>query len=147
MLLATISAMSNLSANGISWICQQSEECVKAAEEEEAANQKNAESLDAAKMYQQKVEEFSAEIATQESIIKDTKNKIKDLKIKIKENEQKLRDKQEGLADLLVKMHFEGDAEPIKILAGSSSISDLAEKASRSEVAKKEITSAAEAES
>lgn len=137
--------INNLNANGISWVCQQSEECVKAAQEEEAANQKNAESLSAASEYEVKVKELSNQISAQEAVIADTKSKIKDLKVKIKETEAKLKEKQEGLAELLVNMHFEGDAEPIKILAGSNSISDLAEKASRTEVAKREIAAAAEA--
>jgi surface antigen len=42
-------------------------------------------------------------------------------------------------------MHFESDAEPIKILAGATSISDLAEKAAREEVVKEQISAAAAA--
>ena len=137
--------VNSMRVNGISWICEQSEECKKAAAEEEAANQKNAESLSAASEYEIKVTELSNQISAQEAVIENTKQKVKELKIKIKDTEAKLQEKREGLAELLVKMHFEGDAEPIKILAGSNSISDLAEKASRSEVAKKEITATAEA--
>ena len=37
-------------------------------------------------------------------------------------------------------MHFEGDSEPIQILAGANSISDLAEKQARNEVVKQQIS-------
>ena len=131
--------------NAISWICEQSEECKKAAAEEEAANQKNEESLNAANEYRVKVQELKNQISAQEAIISDTKNKIKDLKIEIKRTEVKLQEKREGLAEILVDMHYEEEAEPIKILAGSVSISDLAEKASRGEVAKQQISAATEA--
>ncbi len=132
-------------ANGISWICEQSEECREAAEKEEEANQKTSESLNAAEEYDLKVQELSKQISTQETIISKTKNNVRELRSEIKETEIKLKEKQEGLAQLLVDMHFDGDAEPIRILAGSSSISDLAEKASRSQVAKQEIAAATEA--
>ena len=52
-------------------------------------------------------------------------------------------DEQEALAEVLVNMHFEGDAEPIVILAGSTSISDLAEKAAREEAARAQISAQA----
>ena len=50
---------------------------------------------------------------------------------------------QEALAELLVNMHFESDAEPIRILAGATSISDLAEKAAREETVKEQISTTA----
>ena len=40
-------------------------------------------------------------------------------------------------------MHFESDAEPIKVLAGATSISDLAEKAAREETVKGQISASA----
>ena len=70
--------------------------------------------------------------------------KFDDLNQQIKETEKKLNDEQEALAELLVNMHFEGDAEPITILAGSKSISDYAEKQAREDVAKQEIAAASE---
>ena len=61
----------------------------------------------------------------------------------IEETEKKLLAEQEALAELLINMHFEGDSEPITILAGSSSISDLAEKQARAEVVKQQISATA----
>ena len=133
----------SLNARGISEICEKSEECKAAVEKEEEANRKNEEALSSAAVYQQKVEELSGQIRTEEATIERTKGEIEDLKEQIEINQQKLSDRQKGLADLIVEMHFTDASEPIKILAGSNSISDLAEKASREEIAKKEISAAA----
>lgn len=135
---------SRRNASGISWICQLSDECRQAAEEEERANEQSNASQEAASALEVKVQELSTEIAAQETRINVTRNEIKKLQAQITETEAKLKEKQEGLAELLVKTHFENDTEPIKILAGASSISDLAEKASRVEVAKQQISLAAE---
>ncbi|MDO4508099.1 MAG: CHAP domain-containing protein [Candidatus Saccharibacteria bacterium] len=90
-------------------------------------------------LYEAKVQELTQRIAEQEAAIKSTEAEITELKKKIAEGEAKLALQQEALAEMLVNMHFEGDAEPITILAGASSISDLAEKQSRNEVAREQI--------
>ena len=131
--------------DAISKACQNSPECLAAMEKEKEAN-KNAETAaKSANAYQAKVTELSAEIARKETEIAQTAVEIKELKAEIARTEEKLLDEQEALADLLVKMHFESDAEPIKVLAGSTSISDLAEKAAREEVVKEQISTAAAA--
>ncbi len=83
------------------------------------------------------IEEITAEIAKNES-------EIKDLNKQITATEKKLSEEQTALAKMLVDMHFNNDAEPIKILAGSKSISDLAEKQARETVVKQEIAAASE---
>ena len=75
--------------------------------------------------------------------IAETRAQIEDLKRQIEETEIKLKSEQEALASVLVNMHFEGDAEPITILAGSTSISDLAEKQARNEVVRQQISATA----
>ena len=124
----------------ISKICEMSPECVKAAEKEAEANEKAAKASDAADLYQAKVNELSAEIAKKEMAIQESEAKVLQLKKEIRETELKLSEQQEALAELLVNMHFESDTEPIRILAGASSISDLAERAAREEVIKQQIT-------
>lgn len=121
-------------------ICRRSEECQAAVEKKKEADRNAAAAAQSANAYQSKVAEISAEIADKELEIAETEVKIDDLTKEIKEAEKKLKSDQEALAELLVNMHFESDAEPIQILAGASSISDLAEKAAREEVAKEQIS-------
>lgn len=130
---------SGVDVSALSRACQSSPECVAAAAKEQEANKKAASAASTANAYQNKVNETEAEIASKEAEIAETAAEIKDLKIKIEENEAEISSDQDALAELLVKMHFQSDAEPIKILAGSTSISDLAEKAAREQTAREQI--------
>ena len=132
------------SANGISKACKNSQACLEAVAAEQEANKNAANAISSANMFQARVNELNAEIARKRLEIADTKAQIEDLNNKIKETEAKLEAEQEALAEVLVKMHFEGDAEPIIVLAGSTSISDLAEKQARAEVVKQQISATAE---
>ena len=129
----------------ISKACQNSQACRDAVAKEQEANKNAAAAANSANAYQVKVSELSAEIAGKEAEIAETIAQVKDLKKQISVTEQKLKEEQEALAELLVNMHFESDAEPIKVLAGASSISDLAEKAAREEVVKSQISASATA--
>ncbi len=128
---------------GISKACQNSAACREAVAKEQEANKNAAAAASSANRFQAKVNELSAEIATKEAEIAETEAEVEVLKDKIAETEAKLQEEQEALAELLVNMHFESDAEPIRILAGSTSISDLAEKAAREEVVKGQISASA----
>ncbi len=140
-----VSVVDNMDANGISRACQNSAACREAVAKEQEANRNAAAASGSANLYQMKVNELSVEIASREAEIAQTEAEIKELKIEITKTEAELQEEQEGLAELLINMHFSSDSEPIQILAGSSSISDLAEKAAREEVAKQQISiSAAE---
>lgn len=129
----------------ISKACQNSPECLAAVEKEQEANKNAAKAANSANLYQAKVSELSAEIARKETEIAQTAAEIKELKKQIERTEAKLTENQEALVELLVNMHFSSDAEPIKVLAGSTSISDLAEKAAREEVVKEQISATAAA--
>ena len=129
----------------LSKACQNSAACREAVEKEQEANKNAKEAADSANAYQAKVSELSAEIAGKEAEIAVSVAEVNDLKAQIISTEAKLTEQQEALAELLVNMHFESDAEPIKILAGATSISDLAEKAAREEVAKEQIAVSAAA--
>lgn len=137
--------MTTTGVGAISKACQNSPECLAAVEKEKEANKNAASAASSANWYQAKVTEMSADIARKETEIAATAAEIKELKIEIAETEEKLLEEQEALAELLVNMHFESDAEPIKILAGATSISDLAEKAAREEVVKEQISVSAAA--
>ncbi len=130
-------------AKSISLACSRSPACREAVEREQEANRNAAEASSSANMLQAKVSQLNIQIAGAELAIAETTAQVQDLNQQIKETEKKLNDEQNALAELLVNMHFEGDAEPITILAGSSSISDLAEKQARSEVVKQQISATA----
>lgn len=131
--------------DAISRACQNSEACREAVEQEKQANRNAAVATSSANAYQMKVSELSAEIEGKEAEIKKTEADIRELKIQIYNTEMKLLDEQEALAELLVNMHFSSDAEPIQILAGATSISDLAERAAREQVVKEQISTSAAA--
>ncbi|MBQ2672469.1 CHAP domain-containing protein [Candidatus Saccharibacteria bacterium] len=131
--------------DAISKACQNSAACREAVEKEKEATRNAASAARSANAYQARVSELSAEIAKKQAEIAETEAEVKDLKKQIAETEKKLLEEQEALAELLVNMHFESDAEPIKILAGASSISDLAEKAAREQVVKEQISVSAAA--
>lgn len=128
---------------GMSLACSRSAECRAAVEKEQEANRNAAAASESASMFQAKVSELNMQIASAETAIAETTAQVNDLTKQIEETEKKLNDEQEALAELLVNMHFEADAEPITILAGSVSISDLAEKQARSEVVKNQISATA----
>ena len=117
-------------AEAISLACSKSPECRAAAEREEQANKNAAAASNSANMFQLKVMELNSQIAAMRRQIADTVAQVEDLKDQIAKTEKRLKDEQDALAELLINMHFEGDAEPITILAGASSISDLSEKMS-----------------
>ena len=131
-------------ARGLSKACQNSTACMEAVAAEQEANKNAAVAASSANMFQAKVNELNAEIARKQLEIAETKAQVEALNKEIVATEARLVAEQEALAELLVNMHFEGDAEPIAVLAGSTSISDLAEKQARSEVVKQQITATAE---
>lgn len=137
-------ATSEIKANGISKACQNSSACLEAVAKEEEANKKAAAAASSADAFQIKVNELNVDISGKEAEIAETEANVKALRIQIAETEARLIDEQEALAELLVNMHFESDAEPIRVLAGASSISDLAEKAAREEVVKEQISASAQ---
>lgn len=128
---------------GISLACQNSSECREAVAREQEANRNAVAATQSMNLFQAKVSELTAQIQNTEAEIAYTITQVEDLKAQIVVTEKKLNDEQEALAELLVNMHFEGDAEPITILAGSASISDLAEKQARNEVVKRQISATA----
>lgn len=139
-----VGIISSRDAKGyVSLACQKSPECMAAVEAEKKANAAALSANNSANYYQAKVAELTADIATKELEIADTKAQIEDLNEQIKETEKKLESEQNALAELLVNIHFESDVEPIVVLAGANSISDLAEKATRTEVAKQQIATMA----
>lgn len=130
-------------AKGLSKACRNSPECMAAVEREQQANQNAASAAATANWFQNKVYELNSEIAAKELEIAETEAEVAELERQITVTEAKLELEQNALVELLVGMHFEADSEPITILAGSQSISDLAERQARSEVVKQQISETA----
>ncbi len=119
-------------------------EC-EAAKANMKANQNEAkEYTERAQSVSQVISQLDAEINNLNAEIAANEAKVVELNAQIEANEKKLADTQAALADMLVNMHFNGDSEPITILAGSKTISDFAEKQAREDVAKQEIVAASE---
>lgn len=127
------------SAKSISKACRNSAACMEAVAKEQEANKSAAAAATTASLYQSRVNELNVEIAAKELMIAETEAEIQALTEEITATEKKLEAEQNALAELLIGTHFESDAEPITILAGANSISDLAEKQARSEVVKQQI--------
>lgn len=145
MVLVGVSLMDGTKVSGYtSSVCQKSAECMAAVEAEKKANAAAKSASASADYYQAKVNALSLDVASIKVEIADTEAQVVDLNKQIEETTERLESEQEALAELLVNKHFESDAEPIRVLAGSTSISDLAEKAAREEVAKSQISSMAE---
>ncbi len=123
--------------------CNMDPACVAAREAAEAAKADADKAAGAASHYQQQVNALNVQIANLELDIANTEAQIKDLNNQIDEVEEKLKTEQDALAEILINMHFESDVEPITILAGANSISDLAERATRNDVAKQQISAVA----
>lgn len=128
------------SAKSISKACRNSAACMEAVAKEQEANKSAAAAATTASLYQSRVNELNVEIAAKELMIAETEAEIQALTEEITATEKKLEAEQNALAELLIGTHFESDAEPITILAGANSISDLAEKQARSEVVKQQIS-------
>ncbi|MBR2710557.1 CHAP domain-containing protein [Candidatus Saccharibacteria bacterium] len=144
VILTFVPVLTDLAMTGrvgaLSKACENSKECREAAQREEEANKKASEASNSASLFQAKVTELSLQIASMEMAIAETAAEVDDLNAKIIVTEKKLVAEKEALAELLVNMHFEDDSEPIKVLAGAESISDLAEKQARSEVVEQQIS-------
>lgn len=117
-----------------------SDVCIAAEKAEKEALEKAANAKNAAKTLEGEVSRLNDEISALEARIVANKARSADLKDLIAKNTEKLKIQQEALATLLVESHFEGQPEAIMILAGSSSISDYAEKQSRVETIKSQIS-------
>ena len=143
IIISSIFAYS-FSVSSVSWICQKSEECMAAVEQEQEATAKANEAQATANEYQAKVNQLAAEVASMSAEIAESEARAADLQEQIEATAKKLKEQQGILADLLVQIHFESKTDPISILAGSKSISDYAEKQNRVETLRNQINLSAE---
>lgn len=126
-------------AGCVTQACREASDRAAAAESAAAAAAANAQTLEG------EVARLNAEIESLEADIAKNQAIADDLSAQISENENKLDLQQTALAKLLVDIHFEGEPDAIVLLAGSNSLSDLAEKQSRQSTAKTQIAASADA--
>lgn len=126
-------------AGCVTQACREASDRATAAEKAAAAAAANAQTLEG------EVARLNAEIESLEADIAKNQAIANDLSAQISENEIKLDLQQTALAKLLVDIHFEDEPDAIVLLAGSNSLSDLAEKQSRQSTAKTQIAASADA--
>lgn len=119
--------------------------CREAADRASASEARAQQAAANARTLEGEVERLNAEIAALEDEIAMNQAIANDLQEQIQSNEVKLDLQRTALAKLLANIHFEGEPDTITLLAGSSSISELAEKQSRQSNAKDQIAASAEA--
>lgn len=137
------SSESGQTVSAISKACQNSPDCLAAVQAEAEANKNAANASSTATAYEAKVADLKVQIAQKNTEIAETEAQVDELQTEIVKTTAELTENREALAEILVNMHFESDSEPIYVLAGSESISDLAEKQAREEVAKDQISATA----
>ncbi len=118
--------------------------CRAAKKAENEATAKANEASKAATTLEGEVERLQQEITMYEARIKANEAEAEDLKLKVEETTKKLKLQQQALANMLINLHFEDDGDAIMILAGSSSISDFAERQTRVDTAKNQVTLSAQ---
>lgn len=142
LILSTVlytTAVLGTRVSALSPACQNSAACREAAAEEERANTASAEASAAADSYAQAVAYKNAEIAQKRSLIAQARANIDALIAEITAAEAKLTRQQNNLAVLLIDMYFSKDSDPVLMLAGSTTISELAEKEARESTARDQI--------
>lgn len=116
-----------------------SSECQAAAAREAEAREKAQAAAATAQSLEEAVQGLELEIYALEAKIKSNEAVAADLALKIKVNEEKLEVQKAALASLLVDNYFEQEPDTILLLAGSNTISDLAERQTRAETVKQQI--------
>lgn len=141
LLLSTILRSLTLMApvSALSLACENSAACREAAAEEERANAASASASATASSYAQAVAYKNSEIAQKRLIIAQAKANIEALIAEITAAEQKLTRQQNNLAVLLIDMYFSQNSDPVLMLAGSTTISELAEREAREQTARDQI--------
>ena len=114
--------------------CKQAAQAEKEASEKANAASAEADTLDG------EIERLNKEIKMYEARIVANRAKAEDLKVQIEENTKKLEIQKDSLAEMIIDMYLNGDTDELMILASSNSISDYAEKQTRRDAARDQIT-------
>lgn len=132
---------STFAVRSSAYMCKADNEACKEAMSNMNQNRAEANSnIQEANTIAARIKQIEANIAALNAKIAANEARIKELDDEIAKTEKKLADTQAALAEMLIDSHFSTGAEPISLLAGSSSISDYAEKQAREDAAEEEIT-------
>ena len=133
---------SSLNTFAVSWCT--SEKCKEAEAKEQAAMEEANKASEAADTLDGEINRLNQEIAMYEARILANKEKATDLKAQIEENTKKLELQKEALAEMIINVYLEGDTDELMILASSESLSDYAEKQTRIDSARDQISNSAQ---
>ncbi len=115
--------------------------CKDALAAEREASEKANNASKAADTLDGEIERLNQEIHMYETRIIANRAKAEDLKGQIEENTRKLEIQKDALADMIIEMYLNGDSDDeLLILASSSSLSDYAEKQTRRDAARDQIS-------
>lgn len=117
--------------------------CREASDRASASEARAKEAAANAQTLEGEVARLNYEIAAIEDEIARNQAHADDLSEQITFNTEKLNLQQVALAKMLVDMHFEETPDPITLLAGSSSLGELAERQNRQETVKTQVTTSA----
>lgn len=128
-------------ADAISRACQNSPECLAAVAAEQEANANAASASSTANAYQRMVNEKNAEILSMQKSIAESKARVQELIREIDAKEAELDNERTFLVEILKNMYLgdeDGD-DPIMLLMGSYSLSEITAKETRYESLKQLI--------
>jgi len=114
--------------------CKEAEEAEKLATEKANNASAQADTLDG------EIARLNEEIKMYEARIVANRAKADDLKKQIEENTKKLDLQKDALADMIITMYLEGETDELTLLASSSSLSDYAERQTRLDSTRDQIS-------
>ena len=114
--------------------CKEAEEAEKQASEKANNAAAQADTLDG------EIARLNEEIKMYEARIVANRAKADDLKKQIEENTKKLDLQKDALADMIIAMYLEGETDELTLLASSSSLSDYAERQTRLDATRDQIS-------
>lgn len=116
------------------------QKCRDALAAEREASEKANNASRAADTLDGEIERLNQEIRMYEARIIANRAKAEDLSVQIEENTRKLEIQKDALADMIIDMYLNGDTDELLILASSNSLSDYAEKQTRRDAARDQIS-------
>ena len=131
-------------AEAVSSVYCKTEACQKAEAAEKEAIEKANNASQAADTLDGEINRLNQEIAMYEARIVANRAKAEDLREQIKDNTEKLEVQREALAEMIIDIYLEGDTDELMILASSESISDYAERQTRLDSARDQISMSAQ---
>ena len=116
------------------------ERCKEAEEAEKQASEKANNAASQADTLDGEIARLNEEIKMYEARIVANRAKADDLKKQIEENTKKLEIQKDTLADMVIEVYLEGETDELTLLASSGSLSDFAERQTRLEATRDQIS-------